>query len=180
MQRFILTGAPGSGKTSIIRQLELDGFSVVEEAATDIIALQQRQGIAEPWTNLSFIDAVTLLQRERQLSAASQSAEIQFHDRSVVCTVTLAKYLEHPIPDILNRELNRIRKERIFEQRVFFIQNLGFITPTEARRISFRETLRFEKMHEEAYREFGFKICYVPAGRLSERVSAIKKAIAAK
>jgi predicted ATPase len=39
MRRFILTGAPGAGKTAVIRQLEIDGFSVVEEAATDIIAL---------------------------------------------------------------------------------------------------------------------------------------------
>jgi predicted ATPase len=48
MKRFILTGAPGAGKTAIIRQLELDGFSVVEEAATDIIALEQTRGLAEP------------------------------------------------------------------------------------------------------------------------------------
>jgi predicted ATPase len=39
MKRYILTGAPGAGKTAIIRQLELDRFSVVEEAATDVIAL---------------------------------------------------------------------------------------------------------------------------------------------
>jgi predicted ATPase len=179
MHRFILTGAPGSGKTSIVRQLEVDGFSVVEEAATDLIALQQTQGIAEPWTNPSFIDAVTLLQRDRQLSAANESAEIQFHDRSAICTVALARYLGYPIPDILTGELDRIQKEGVFEQRVFFIQNLGFITPTEARRISFEETLRFERLHEETYREFGFEICYVPAGNLSERVLAIKKAIAA-
>jgi predicted ATPase len=178
MHRFILTGAPGSGKTSIIRQLELGGFGIVEEAATDIIALQQTQGIAEPWTKPSFIDAVTLLQRERQLKAAMLSGEIQFHDRSIICTVALAKYLEYPIPDILRRELDRLRKERIFEQRIFFIQNLGFITATEARRISFEETLRFEKIHEETYRDFGFEICFVPAGDLSDRVAAIKKEIA--
>jgi predicted ATPase len=27
MRKFIITGAPGAGKTAIIRQLELDGFS---------------------------------------------------------------------------------------------------------------------------------------------------------
>ena len=59
MKRFILTGAPGAGKTAILRQLELDGFSVVEEAATDVIALWQAQGIAEPWMLPAFIDAVT-------------------------------------------------------------------------------------------------------------------------
>jgi len=45
MKRFILTGAPGAGKTAVIRQLELDGFSVVEEAATDIIALEQSRSV---------------------------------------------------------------------------------------------------------------------------------------
>jgi predicted ATPase len=43
MRRFIITGAPGSGKTAILRQLGLDGFSVVEEAATDIIAAAQAE-----------------------------------------------------------------------------------------------------------------------------------------
>jgi hypothetical protein len=42
MKRFILTGAPGAGKTAIIRQIELDGFSVVEEAATDIMLWSTR------------------------------------------------------------------------------------------------------------------------------------------
>ena len=58
MKRFILTGAPGSGKTAIIRQLELDGFSVVEEAATDVIAAAQARGIAEPWKHSSFLDEI--------------------------------------------------------------------------------------------------------------------------
>jgi predicted ATPase len=70
MKRFILTGSPGVGKTAIIRRLELDGFSVVEEAATDIIALWQAQGVAEPWTQPSFIDAVANLQGQRQLRRA--------------------------------------------------------------------------------------------------------------
>ena len=42
MKRFILTGTPGAGKTAVVRQLELDGFSVVEEAATDILLWSKR------------------------------------------------------------------------------------------------------------------------------------------
>ena len=34
-QRFILTGAPGAGKTALIRLLESRGEEIVEEAATD-------------------------------------------------------------------------------------------------------------------------------------------------
>jgi predicted ATPase len=66
MKRFIVTGAPGAGKTAIIRQLELDGYSVVEEAATDIIAVAHAQGIDEPWRHPSFIDAIANLQQRRQ------------------------------------------------------------------------------------------------------------------
>jgi len=94
MRRFILTGAPGSGKTAIIRQLELDGFSVVEEAATDIIALERARGVAEPSKHRSFIDSIVELQRRRQIRASHDTDEMQFHDRSVICTAALAEYLE--------------------------------------------------------------------------------------
>jgi predicted ATPase len=177
MKRFVLTGAPGAGKTAILRQLELDGFCVVEEAATDIIALQQAQGVAEPWTRPSFIDAVVDLQRLRQLRASCEPDTLQFHDRSAVCTAALAAYLGYPISEGLSRELERIKSEAVFQERVFFIRNLGFITPTEARRISFEETLRFERIHEETYRNFGFEIVSVEPGSLSERVAAIKAAL---
>ena len=63
MKRYVVTGAPGAGKTAIIRQLEIDGFSIVEEAATDVIALWQAKGVTEPWTRPEFIDAILSLQR---------------------------------------------------------------------------------------------------------------------
>jgi len=175
MRRFILTGAPGSGKTAIIRQLELDGFSVVEEASTDVIALGQVQGVAEPWKHPSFIDSIAELQRRRQVRASRETDEVQFHDRSAICTAALAVYLGYPLSDTLARELKRVETEAIYQKRVFFIQHLGFITPTEARRISFEEALRFERVHEETYRNFGFELVSIVLGSLLDRVEAIKR-----
>jgi predicted ATPase len=177
VRRFIVTGAPGAGKTAIIRQLELDGFSVVEEAATDVIAAAHAQGTVEPWRQPSFIDAIAHLQRDRQIRASYQPDEVQFHDRCVVCTAALAVHLGYPFSPFLTSELERVKKEAIYQNRVFFIRNLGFITATEARRISFEETVRFEKTHEETYREFGFELISVEPGSLVERVSVIKTAI---
>ncbi|WP_222439777.1 AAA family ATPase [Alloacidobacterium dinghuense] len=110
MRRFIITGAPGAGKTAIIRQLELDGFSVVEEAATDVIVAAQAQGTAQPWTHPSFIDAISKLQRDRQIRASSQSGVVQFHDRCVVCTAALAVYLGSSFA--LSNERAGARQER--------------------------------------------------------------------
>jgi len=177
MKRFILTGTPGSGKTAILRQLEVDGFSVVEEAATDVIALWQARGIEEAWKEIAFIDAIAALQRERQVRAAGESGEMQFHDRSVICTAALARYLGFPITEGLSRELARVNAQELFQRRVFFVRNLGFVAPTEARRISYEEALRFEKIHEDAYRERGFEIVFVEPGSLGDRVAAIIRAV---
>ena len=107
MKRFVITGAPGAGKTAIIRELELDGLSVVEEAATDVIAAAHARGTT---------------------------------------------------------------------RQVFFVRTLGFITPTESRRISFEDAVRFEKVHEETYRNFGFELISVEPASVMERVRTSKAA----
>ena len=118
MKRFIITGAPGAGKTAIIRHLELDGFGVVEEAATDIIAAAHARGGTEPWKDPPFIDAIARLQRERENRGSYLPDEVQFHDRSVICTAALAVYLGHAQSPFLASELERIRREGVYEQKV--------------------------------------------------------------
>ena len=178
MKRFIVTGAPGAGKTAIIRELELEGFSVVEEAATDLIAAEQARGIAEPWTHPSFINRVVDLQKQRQLRAAHQLDQVQFHDRSALCTAALAVYLGYPYSATLTGELERIKAEAVYQGRVFFIRNLGYIHSTEARRISFDEALRFERIHEEIYQAAGFELIPIGPATLLDRVSIIKASVA--
>lgn len=177
MKRYILTGAPGAGKTVILRQLELDGFGVVEEAATGIIALWQAKGITEAWNYPGFIDAIVSLQQTRERNSACLADLVQFHDRSVVCTAALADYLGVPRPQSLLRELRRIQAEGVFQKSVVFLRNLGFITPTEARRITYDETVRFEQIHEQTYRDLGFEIISIGPGLVSDRVSEIKRAL---
>jgi predicted ATPase len=89
----------------------------------------------------------------------------------------LARYLGPGLSPFLTQELERVRKQRVYERQVFFIRNLGFITPTQARRISFEESLRFEKLHEDTYRELDFQLVYVAAGEVMERVRSIRDTI---
>ena len=177
MKRYIVTGAPGAGKTAVIRQLEIDGFSVVEEAATDVIALCQAKGITEPWTRPEFIEAILGLQQARERRACCAPDLVQFHDRSAVCTAALADYLGFARSQNLLAELRRIRAEKVFENRVLFLKNLGFVTPTEARRITYEETVRFEQTHDRAYRDLGFEIILIEPGSLADRVGQIKRAL---
>jgi len=177
MRRFILTGAPGAGKTAILRQLELDGFDVVEEAASDVIALHQAAGVAEPWTDAGFTGAIIELQRLRRARPAPAGVEIQVHDRSAICTLALARHLGHAVGGELVRELRRIAAEAVFERRVLLIRGLGFVTPTAARRIGLEEALKFEAVHEAAYRELGYELVFVEPAPLADRVRQIKDTV---
>jgi predicted ATPase len=61
----------------------------------------------------------------------------------------------------------------------FFIRNLGFVAPTEARRISFEEALRFEQIHEQTYRDLGFAIVWIEPGTVADGAASIKSAVQA-
>ncbi|WP_329438951.1 AAA family ATPase [Streptomyces canus] len=175
MRRYVLTGTPGAGKTSILHRLGELGHAVVEEAATEVIARAQAQGEDEPWTRVSFIDEIVTLQRQRQQEASG--ADLQVFDRSPVCTLALATYLGRPVSRTLGAELERITSEEIYERQVLFIRNLGFCEPTSARRISYQESLVFEKVHEETYRELGYQLIDIPADDLPHRLAAVMSVI---
>jgi predicted ATPase len=180
MPAYILTGAPGSGKTAILRMLEAAGYLVVEEAATDVIALSNALRCDEPWSEPGFIDKVVALQRRRQDRALTEgNSEIVFFDRSPVCTLALSRYLDCAPSQSLDREVDRVMSDAGYEKTVFFIRNQGFVQATAARRINFADSLVFERIHEQAYRDLGFRLIDIPAGPLPDRVALIQQAVEA-
>ena len=169
--RFILTGAPGAGKTVLIRHLEARGHDVVEEAATDVIALAQAQGSERPWERANFVTDIAALQSWRE--AAPMRGGPRFSDRSVFCTVALAEWLNHPVPTELLAAVDELATSGWFAPNVFFIDQLGFIENTAARRIGFEEATRFGALHETVYRRYGFDVVHIAPAKVGERANAV-------
>jgi hypothetical protein len=96
VKRYILTGAPGAGKTTILHRLRERGWAIVEEAATDVIAREQALGVSEPWRSGDFIDKIVAVLRERQQQPVPNGVKVQFYDRSPFCTLALARYAGQP------------------------------------------------------------------------------------
>ena len=173
LERYVLTGAPGSGKTAILRDLERRSYQVVEEAATDIICYEQARGVPCPWEAPEFLESIVHLQKARQFRSAPGGSGICFFDRSPICTAALAAFLGVPPPQALEEELHRIAANRTYCQKVFFVQNLGFCTPTAARTLDFETALAFERIHRETYLAFGCHLVEIPPGPLNQRTERI-------
>lgn len=176
MQRYILTGAPGAGKTMIADQLAAHGFATVAEAATDIIAEDQAKGIDAPWEQPAFLDKITALQEER---IASCTDPLQIHDRSPICTYALAVHLGVPVPAGLERLLDRIATERIFARTVFLIESLDTIEATAARRIGLEHAKRFGALHAKIYTDLGYDLVPVAAAPVEARTAFLRAQLVA-
>jgi predicted ATPase len=175
MLRYIITGAPGAGKTSIMRALHGQGYAVVDEAATDIITRGLSRRGERPRHDAGFIEAIALLQQARQQRQAPPGTAVQLYDRSPICTLALAHYIGQQVPETLAGEVNRVLRERTYQPQVFFVRLLGFVTRTAVRRITFEQTVEFERVHEQVYRAHGYELVDVPAGTVAERAALIDR-----
>lgn len=167
--RYITTGPPGSGKSTTLALLA-DRAEVVREAATDVVAALLREGIGQPELDQCFLPRIVALQRRRRLAASSQ---LQVHDRSVFCTLALARFLKLPQPPALVAEVEACAGW--YEPDVFYVHPLASITHTPVRRISYEDALRFGDLHRAVYEEHGFTLVDVPPGPRTWRAELVAR-----
>jgi predicted ATPase len=117
------------------------------------------------------------VQQSREARARTARSAPLFFDRSPVCTLALSRYLGLPPSRRLAAEIDRIVTGKVYEKTAFFVRNQGFVRATSARRISFEDSLTFEKIHEQTYRELGFQLVDVPPGPLTERAALVQQAV---
>lgn len=160
----ILTGAPGAGKTVLLRGLERAGLAVVEEAATDVIAWAQATGVERHWEDPGFCDAILALQEQREAKAPPGTVVF---DRSPVCTLALSRFLGREPSAALQGAAVACRNR--YARTVLFVESLPTIVNTPARRISLEDALRFGALHRQIYADLGFDLIDIPPAPPAER-----------
>ena len=134
-----------------------------------MITTMQAQGVEEAWTRSDFCDSFVVLQRARRTAPPPSGATTQIFDRSPLCTLALARYLNQPATPLLAEEVARVTGERVYQPTVFLVRPLGFIEPTAARRISYADTLAFDAVHQAVNRDRGVTIVDVPPAAATDR-----------
>ena len=171
-KRYIITGGPGAGKTTIVNELSKK-YTVVPEAATTIIEKEIAKGIQKPWQFDDYHIKVNQLNNTNQIKIQNLSDPIVFFDRGFLDSLSyilLQKRILHQyVLDCVQIVINA----GYFEKTIFFIDSLGFIVPGPARTESLEESLRKAACLEKNYRALGYEIIHVPPGTVKERVNLI-------
>ena len=170
MKKYVLTGGPSIGKTTLIEILASMGYKVIPEAAR-IVAEEERLKNSEilPWKNVKlFQEKVAELQIKLE---EETSAEFVFMDRSIIDGYGYSKFAETETPSLIN-ETARNRYDKIFV--------LDPLPHFEKDGLRFEDAETAKKIHQliiEGYIHFGYEQIFVPVLSPKERVEYILKRI---
>ena len=169
-RKYVLTGGPGTGKSSIILALEMKGDYVIRESAEDYIKLRQAQGQQEPWTEPNFQDRILKLQIQREARIPSDAKRV-FIDRG------LADGLAYESKGTKTYEKIRKETEKVMYEKVFLIEPIGSTEKTEVRRENHEEAVKIGEKLNQLYKKLGYQPIKINSGHLEERVQEIMQKI---
>lgn len=169
-QKYIITGAPGTGKTSIINALKKRGYSCVEENSREIIAEQIiNRGEILPWKNQIAFENLISRKRVKKYESITKD-EIYFFDRSTIdCIAYLKVNNLEPSEEILEAI-----KTCKFNSNVFYTPIWKEIYTNDSERKEDIITAKnIENVLLTTYQSFGYTLVEVPKLPVNERAAFI-------
>ena len=168
-ERFhVITGGPGSGKSTLIEALGRRGFAHSIEAGRAIIQDQVAiDGPAQPGRDpLAFAELMLSWELRSYRAAAVQSGHV-FFDRGVPDMVGYFRLLGRPAPSHVTRAAERFR----YNRRVFLAPPWPAIFTQDAeRKQTPEEAVRTCEAMVGAYSSCGYELVTLPLASVDERV----------
>ncbi|MGA8868626.1 MAG: AAA family ATPase [Candidatus Sulfotelmatobacter sp.] len=157
---FVLTGGPGSGKTTVLLALEKHGFTFAREVARQIIQEQvQAGGTALPWLDTQLY---TRLMLERSIEGYRQNTPTsapRFSDRGIPDTLCYARLIGLADDEFIRQACGRYR----YASPVFIAPPWPEIYQTDSeRKQTFAEAVRTHEQMSAVYRDCGYELVELP------------------
>ena len=168
MKKYVLTGGPSAGKTTLIEILARRGYTVIPEAARLVIDEEKTKG-GNPFGDFATLQKKIVAKQLEQES--TMTGDVVFLDRSLIDGYAYCLYGNIPVPpEIMNIERGKFDK-------VFLLQPTG-AQKKDTDTLSHRKD--FDQIQENlrlAYQKFGYELTEVPPLPPEERADFVIAAI---
>ncbi|KVN59307.1 ATPase [Burkholderia ubonensis] len=172
---FVVTGGPGSGKSTLIDALERAGFARSQEAGRGVIQDQVAvDGPALPWRDRSAFAELMLGWEMRSHHLARQARGPVFFDRGVPDVIGYLRLSGLAVPAHAEAAARRFR----YHRRVFIAPPWPDIYTQDAeRRQDFAEAVRTCDAMVECYASYGYRLIELPRASVKARVRFVLDAL---
>lgn len=168
---IVITGAPGSGKTTLINALQEKGFICFEEVSRSITLEAQKNGIDQLFLEqpLLFSDMLMEGRFNQLVEAKTSNAEFIFLDRGIPDILAYMDYINQFYPESYINNCNENRYDKVFLlppwQEIY--------VSDQARYETFKEAEKIHLFLLETYQKYNYEVKIVPTGTIDERISYI-------
>lgn len=168
---FVLTGGPGSGKTTLVEALADAGFATCPEAGRGIIRDQMAlDGPALPWNDPALFAELMLSWELRSHHAASGRPGPVFFDRGVPDTIGYLRLCGIAVPAHMQAAAERFR----YNAKVFVTPPWRAIFARDSERSqTWDEAVRTHDIMVETYAGLGYEPVTIPCATVEQRLRLI-------
>jgi predicted ATPase len=172
IKKYVLTGGPYCGKTTLLLALKRIGYQAVPEAATMLIEQELKKGNPHPWNGNVPSFQKKLLEKQLLLESKLKDIPTAFVDRGILDGLAYCKIAKITPPEELITAVKKVNYAGIF-----LLDYLPTYNTNEIRVESIEKALEIHQRLHKIYEEWGFNVIQVPSLSVLDRVNFVLKNI---
>jgi len=170
-KRVLLIGGPSTGKTTLLKELQNQGFPCLKEVSRDVIKTAQSKGIEQLFLTEPLLFSELLLRaRISQYEEASKAAsDVVFIDRGIPDTVAYMDFVKQIYTD----EFTQACHNYIYDAVYVLPPWEAIHTTDEERYEDFEHAQKLQIALINTYKHYGYSPVEVPIGPVKNRAQFV-------
>lgn len=168
---IVIIGGPGTGKSTIITQLEDKGYCCYPEISRQVTLEAQKEGIDQLFLENPLLFSTKLLEgRKKQYeNAVSESSNIVFIDRGIPDVLAYMNYIGDPYPADFETACQEYKYSKIF-----ILPPWEEIYTSDGERYeNFEQATTIDAHLVTTYESYGYELIEVPKDSVANRIDFI-------